>query len=198
VRILGSAPCAGMPNGDLMFQSKKTWVLIALLIAADQGVKLFINANFLGAAVPIAPPVLYFKPVFNTDYSWFASMLDITASKWLHVVIVGALLLIIILFYRFLNSRIGKTATVNSLFAFLFSGALCSLVDKVFWNGSLDFIMVNGLFTFDTKDVYISVFIGLVLLFLVQKNKTLAKIGNQRLAQQFFKELFSKKQKTAS
>jgi len=181
-----------------MFQSKKTWVLIALLIAADQGLKLYINANFLETAFPIAAPVLYFKPVFNTDYSWFASMLDLTASKWLHVVVVGAVMALIVLFYRFLNRRLGSTGTVNSLFAFLFSGALCSLIDKIFWNGSLDFIQISHLFIFDTKDAYISVFIGLVLLYLVLKNKTIAEIGNRRLVQDFFKELFSKKGKGAS
>jgi signal peptidase II len=180
-----------------MFKSKKTWVLIALLVAADQCVKLYINANLLGAALPIAPPVLFFKPVFNTDYSWFASMLDLSAGKWLHAAVVGFLILIITLFYRFINLRMGSRTAVNSLFAFLFSGALCSLLDKVFWNGSLDFILVNGLFTFDTKDVYISVFIGLVLLFLVLKNKTIAEMGEKRLPRQFLKELLPKKRKAA-
>ncbi len=175
-----------------MFASKKTWILIALLVAADQCVKLYINANFTGAFLPIAPPVLFFKPIFNTNYSWFASMLDLSASKWLHAAIVGFLLVIITLFYRYLNLRMGSRTAVNSLFAFLFSGALCSFLDKVLWNGSLDFIMLSSLFTFDAKDVYISVFIGLVLLFLVQKNKTLAEMGERRLPQQFMKELFSK------
>ncbi len=175
-----------------MFQNKKTWVLIAILIAADQGVKLFINAHFLGDTAPVFPPVLYFSPVFNTDYSWFASMLDLAVSKWLHAAVVGFLLVIITLFYRFLNLRLGRDTTVNILFAFLFSGAMCSLLDKVFWNGSLDFIMINGLFTFDMKDVYISVFIGLVLLFLLKKNKTLAQIGRRGLLKDFLRETFLK------
>lgn len=181
-----------------MFQSKKTWILIAVLIAADQGIKLFINASFLGSFSPIAPPVLYFRPVFNTDYSWFASMLNLEVSRWLHVALVGFLLVIIALFYAYLNRRIKKDGTVNILFAFLFSGALCSLLDKIFWNGSLDFILVSGLFTFDLKDVYISIFVGLVLLFLVQKNKTLSNIGALRLPQRFLNDLFVKKQKESS
>ncbi len=176
-----------------MFKSKQTWGLIAVLIAADQGIKLFINAHFLGESIPIFPPVLYFQPVFNTDYSWFASMLDLEASKWLHAALVGILLAIITLFYRYLNARMEKKGAVNILFAFLFSGALCSLLDKVFWNGSLDYILIRGFFTFDTKDVYISVFVGLLLLFLVQKNEALAEIGRRRLVQQFIRDPFGKK-----
>jgi len=177
-----------------MFQDKKTWILIAILITADQGVKLFINANFLGNTAAIFPPVLYFSPVFNTDYSWFASMLDLTVSKWLHAAAVGLLIVILTLFYRFLNLRLGRDHTVNTLFAFLFSGAFCSLLDKIFWNGSLDFIMLNGLFIFDMKDVYISVFIGLLLLFLLKKNHTLSQIGRHGLLKDFAKKTFLKKQ----
>jgi signal peptidase II len=175
-----------------MLKSKQTWALIAVLVAADQGIKLFINANFLGESIPILPLVLYFQPVFNTDYSWFASMLDLSASKWLHAALVGVLLAIITLFYRYLNTRMERKSAVNILFAFLFSGALCSLLDKVFWNGSLDYILIRGFFTFDTKDVYISVFIGLILLFLVKKNKALAEIGRRRLVQKFIRDPFGK------
>jgi signal peptidase II len=67
-----------------------------------------------------------------------------------------------------------------------------SLVDKIFWNGSLDFIQLQILFTFDTKDVYISVFIGLVLLFLVQNNQILKQIGTREVLQGFANQ-FKKK-----
>ena len=143
-----------------MFKSKWTWIVIAILIIADQGIKLYINAYYLGVALPVLPPVLYFRPIFNTDYSWFASMLDLSLSKWLHVALVGILLALIVLFYRHLQNRLSKNNTVNVLFAFLFSGALCSLLDKIFWNGSLDFVLIQSMFTFDIKDVYISIFVG--------------------------------------
>lgn len=38
-----------------------------------------------------------------------------------------------------------------------FAGSLCSLIDKVFWGGSLDFIQIPKLFTFDLKDCYLSI-----------------------------------------
>ena len=41
-------------------------------------------------------------------------------------------------------------------FVFLFCGALCSLIDKVFYGGSLDFIGISNLFIADIKDIYIN------------------------------------------
>ena len=179
--------------GCTMFKSKTTWIIIALLVAADQGIKLVINGHYLGAALPILPPVLYFNPIFNTNYSWFASMMDLSLSRWLYAALAAVLITFIALFYRYLQNRLPKNNTVNTLFAFLFPGAFCSLLDKIFWNGSLDFILVQNLFTFDTKDVYISIFIGLVLLFIVQKNKILKQIGTREILQGFADQFSSKK-----
>ena len=41
-------------------------------------------------------------------------------------------------------------------FLFILSGALCSLIDKIFYGGSLDFIGISNLFIADIKDLYIS------------------------------------------
>ena len=52
-------------------------------------------------------------------------------------------------------------------FIFMFSGGLCSLIDKVFYGGSLDFIGIGDLFIADIKDIYINLgilfFIALML-----------------------------------
>ena len=41
-------------------------------------------------------------------------------------------------------------------FVFIFTGALCSFIDKVFYGGSLDFIGISDLFIADFKDIYIN------------------------------------------
>lgn len=173
-----------------MFKSKTTWLAVALLMALDQGAKLFISAHFaMDQALPILPPVLYFCPTLNTSYTWVSSMLDISLSKWIYIAMVALLLVLILLFYRYLQNSLAKNNTVNALFAFLFAGAACSLIDKLFWNGSLDFIQLRPLFTFDTKDVYVSVFIGLLLLFLVLGNPVLKQVGSRSVLQGFLKPL---------
>lgn len=37
------------------------------------------------------------------------------------------------------------------------AGSLCSLIDKLFWGGSLDFLQIPTLFIFDLKDCYLTV-----------------------------------------
>ena len=52
-------------------------------------------------------------------------------------------------------------------FLFILSGALCSLIDKIFYGGSLDFIGISNLFIADIKDLYINLglFFFIVLIY---------------------------------
>lgn len=139
--------------------SKKVWINILLLIILEQCIKIVINDNFLNRKVPIIPHYLYFQPMFNRDYSWFNSMLQLNVGKWIHIVLVASMLTLIYLFYRYLNKQLLTSKIINGMFVFIFSGATCSLIDKVLWNGSLDYIYVKGFFTFDLKDIYILMFL---------------------------------------
>lgn len=142
------------------------WIFTLILIVIEQGIKVVININYLEANIPILAPWVYFKPMFNRDYSWLNSMLQLGVGKWVHIMIVSAIILMVFLFYNFVSMRLETTLLVDSTFALLFSAAICSLIDKVIWDGSLDYIFINGFFTFDLKDVYINICIGLVLLIL--------------------------------
>jgi len=164
---------------------KPIWIGIFLLIAIEQIIKIIIYNNFFDKRFAILPPVLYFEPMFNRHYSWFNSMLKISNSKGLHISVVAIMIILVILFYRFLNKRVGNVKIINIMFAFLFSGATCSLIDKVFWDGSLDYIMLKGFFTFDLKDLYIDVFIGLMILSLFIKNDELKQIDDKALLKDF-------------
>jgi signal peptidase II len=172
-----------------------TWILATSLIALDQIIKLFINHNFLGKTYPIIPPALYFEPMFNTSYSWYNSMLGLGVGKWSHVVIVGLLMVIIYFFFRFRNIRYGVKTIINVGFAFIFAGATCSLIDKIFWNGSLDYIMVNGFFTFDLKDVYINVFCGFLIISLFKHNWAVIPDEERGVFKDFVKYMLGKQDK---
>jgi len=173
-------------NKSIMkIKNKKTWISVFILITIEQTIKIVINNNFLNKRFSILPPLLYFEPMFNRHYSWFNSMLQLGIGKWVHIALVGAMIILIYLFYQFLNKRFGANKVVNVMFAFIFSGAICSLVDKVFWNGSLDYILVNGLFTFDLKDVYINIFSGLLILMVFLKNKVLKNIDDKNVLKDF-------------
>ena len=158
-------------------KDNKIWLGIAALIALEQGIKLIINRFFLSVSVPIVPPILYFEPMFNRHYSWFNSMLRLGDSKWVHIGIVGFLIVLLFLFYRYVKGRIKSRRIVDVMFAFLFAGALCSFVDKVFWDGSLDYIRLTGFFTFDLKDLYINTFNGILIYLLIFRSRYIDEIG---------------------
>lgn len=175
----------------MKIQNKRTCLGVLLLVSIEQVIKIVIYNNFLDKKSPILPPLLYFKPMFNRDYSWFNSMLQLGISKWIHISVVAIMSILIYLFYKYLNKQFGTNKIIDIMYTFIFSGAICSLIDKIFWNGSLDYILVSGFFTFDLKDVYINVFIGLLILSLLLKNKVLSQI-DENIVKNFTKYILRK------
>lgn len=175
---------------------KSSWIriigLTALLTLIEQGIKIYINANHLTKTVPILPPWLYFSPMFNRDYSWFNSMLKLGISKWVHVASVMVLIGFLLSIYLFVRHEKQNTGLVDVLFSVIFSGALCSLIDKVFWDGSLDYILVKGFFTFDLKDVYVNIFIFLLIAMMLFNYRGLQKMDDKK-AWQHYKNFIQKK-----
>lgn len=175
----------------MKFDNRNTWISVFALIVVEQLIKIIIYNNFFEKRFAILPPILYFEPKFNRHYSWFNSMIGLENSKWIHIILVLFLAILILLFYQFLRKEQVKSKYINVMFAFLFSGAICSLIDKVFWDGSLDYILLNGFFTFDLKDVYLNVFNGLLILLALINNKTLEKIDNKIVFKDFAKYILS-------
>lgn len=167
--------------------TKRIWIITLVLIAIEQGMKLVIHGNYLDLNLPILSPWLYFSPVFNRDYSWLNSMLQLGVGKWVHIVLVSVILFLLYLFYKFLNRDTATTALPDTMFAFIFSGAICSLIDKLFWNGSLDYIALTGFFTFDLKDVYINVFNGLLIFMLLIDYKGLKRVNTNDVIKEFIR-----------
>lgn len=151
-------------------KNKLTWLCIAVLVGVEQLIKVIINAFYLNDSFAILSPFLYFMPFFNRYYSWFNSILQIGSSKWVHILFVAVMTVLMLLFYRYLRKNYETGRYINAMFLFLFSGTVCSLLDKVIWNGSLDYILLNGFFIFDLKDIYIDVFIVLLLLSLFKRD----------------------------
>jgi signal peptidase II len=175
----------------MKIKNKYTWAAVFLLVATEQGIKVGINYYFLDTRIPILTPILYFEPMFNRDYSWINSMFQLGIGKGIHIAIVVIMAIIIYLFYQYLDEQSITGNILNVLYAFLFSGTVCSLIDKVFWDGSLDYILVSGFFTFDLKDVYINIFIWLLILSLLLRNKALMQIDDH-VARGFAKYILRK------
>lgn len=171
---------------------KKFILLTSFLVFIEQIIKLIINENYLDVFAPIIKPILYFRPMFNRDYSWINSLFQLGVGKWIHVASVLIISVLVILVYNYISFKNKNTKIVSTAFAFLLAGGLCSLIDKIFWNGSLDYIYLSGQFTFDLKDAYINIFIGLVVIMFIKDHQNLRTKDDDKLVSNFLKYLFKK------
>ncbi len=146
-----------------MKKSNKGFISISILVLVEQIIKLIINHNFLDLDVAIIPGLVYFSPLFNRDYSWINNLFDLGIGKIFHIIMVVLILVLLYLFYNYAFNKKLKSKAFYLSYLFIMSGAICSLIDKVFWDGSLDYIYLKGLFTFDLKDAYISMFVVIVI-----------------------------------
>lgn len=174
-------------------KNKKLGISIVILIIVEQLIKIIINNNFLNMKIGIIPPFVYFEPMFNRHYSWINSLFDLGFGRIFHIVLVLFILSFVYSVYKYIKSIIGESKLLDLSYVFIMAGAICSLIDKVFWNGSLDYIYLRGLFTFDLKDVYISLYVVLIIYGMIFKKESLEKIDEENLVKNYILFLKSKK-----
>ena len=161
--------------------------LTALLLIIEQSIKIFIYSKHMDSNIPIVDNLLYLKPMFNRDYSWINSLFSLGISKAAHIILVGGIVVLVSLIYAFIRHKKQDTPLISTAFAFIVAGGLCSFIDKIFWDGSLDYIYLVNYFTFDLKDVYVNVFIGLVILMFVIDHQGFRSKDSDHLHKDFFK-----------
>lgn len=166
--------------------SKRKFIgLICLLILIDQGIKLYISHYLINKNFSIIGDYVQFKPHLNTDYSWINSLFELGIGQIAHIVVVILIILLMYIAYKFIKTKYNANQLVDLLFIFVFSGAICSLIDKVFWGGSLDYILFKGLFIFDLKDVYNTIFQVIVISMVIFNYKGIKDVSDKQLYQDF-------------
>lgn len=138
----------------------RTFIVLMLL---DQGIKIIIKSFFFESQFTIINEFLYFTPIINKDGSWINARFDTGFSfAFLIAINIIALVLFAEIYRYFVYCNNNKSSFFeDACFLFIFSGALCSLIDKLFYGGSLDFMNLGQLFVADIKDIYIN--LGLFL-----------------------------------
>lgn len=128
------------------------------LMVLDQGSKIIIKQLFFNDNATIINDILYFNPIINTEGSWINARFNTGISFTILIVINLLALFLFIEIYRYYlhSNNDAKSFHEDMCFLFIFSGALCSLIDKLFYGGSLDFIGIGNLFVADIKDIYIN------------------------------------------
>jgi len=147
------------------FTKKGLIKIFAVLMIIEQGIKIVIKKYFFNQYFEIIPGFLSFDPIINTDGSWLNARFG--AGVGFNTLIILNLVSLFLFYavYKFYLSRNEKVFWIDASFLFVLSGALCSLIDKVFYGGSLDYIGISNLFIADLKDIYIN--IGLLCLIIL-------------------------------
>ena len=139
------------------FSIKKVFSIFAILMIIDQGIKIIIKRFFFNDYFEIIPKFLSFDPIINTEGSWLNARFGFGVSFPLLIFINALALILFLELYRYYIHKGNKDFWADLCFIFISAGALCSLIDKIFYGGSLDFIGISDLFIADIKDIYINI-----------------------------------------
>lgn len=124
----------------------------------DQITKRIISHFFMTADIDLIGTYLRFTPVQNTKFSYAGHFIKILSNNWILIVFNVMIIFLFISGYLFYKTKRKHTSfSVKLIMIFGLAGSLCSLADKLFWGGSLDFFQIPGAFVFDLKDVYLTV-----------------------------------------
>lgn len=174
------------------FGSKVVALIFIVLMLIDQGIKIIIKFFFFNNYIEIIKGFLSFDPIINTDGSWLNARFGLNFGFSILIILNALAIILFIELYRYYLSKGNKDYWGDMSFLFISTGALCSLIDKVFYGGSLDFIGISNLFIADIKDIYINLgilfFIMLIYIkgyFKEEENSTLKDDWNS--IKQFFR-----------
>ncbi len=139
------------------FNSNVLVILFSFLLLFDQGIKILIKLLWFNNDFPIISSLLYFRPIINTEGSWLNARFGTSVNFPILITINILAILIFIEVYRYYLYKGNKDFWADMCFIFVCCGATCSLIDKIFYGGSLDFIGISNLFIADVKDLYINI-----------------------------------------
>lgn len=138
------------------FKSNILLLLFLFFFLLDQGIKILIKFLWFNNDFPIINGMLYFRPIINTDGSWLNARFGTSVSFPILITLNILAIFIFIEVFRYYLHKGNKDFWSDMCFIFVTCGAICSLIDKVFYGGSLDFIGISNLFIADIKDLYIN------------------------------------------
>ncbi len=134
------------------------WIFLLAALALDQGIKAYLfSLEWESISVPIIEPVFYLEPTQNTlgSYLWVLLKLK-QGSHLLNIILFSLVGIIFIEVWRFYVSRKRNSFWINGFIHLFLAGLLANLIDNAFWGGSLDYITIKPFYTFDLKDLYIT------------------------------------------
>lgn len=99
-----------------------------------------------------------FNPVQNTKLSYAGNFYHVLSNLWVLISLNIFIIFIMISGYSFYKTKNEQTShSVKVIMNCGLAGAICSLIDKAFWGGSLDFLQIHNFFICDLKDCYLTI-----------------------------------------
>ncbi len=164
-----------------LFKVRKgiNWIFLALAVGCDQGIKAWLfSLEWESISIPLIKPVFFIEPTQNTLGSYLWVLLGLKeGSHLLNIILFSLIGILFIEIWRFYVSRKRNSFWINGFIHLFLAGLLANLIDNAFWGGSLDYITIKPFYTFDLKDLYIT----LCELFLITElidNKLLKRFLN--------------------
>jgi signal peptidase II len=129
-----------------------------LAVAVDQGIKTYLfSLEWEAISIPLIQPVFYIQPTQNTLGSYLWVLLGLKqGSHLLNIILFSLIGILFIEVWRFYVARKRNSFWINGFIHLFLAGLAANLIDNAFWGGSLDYITIKPFYTFDLKDLYIT------------------------------------------
>ena len=134
------------------------WIFLVLAIAVDQGIKAYLfSLEWESISIKLIEPVFYIEPTQNTLGSYLWVLLGLKqGSHLLNIILFSLIGIVFIEVWRFYVLRKRNSFWINGFIHLFLAGLGANLIDNAIWGGSLDYITIKPFYTFDLKDLYIT------------------------------------------
>lgn len=128
---------------------------ILTLITVDLFTKVIIFFNFMDLNFSILNGNFGFNPFINREQiSIFNSLFNLGVSTNGLIIINVVVLVLLCLLYAWMKAVFGTDKHVVAIFVLFISAVICSIVDKLLLDGSLDYLLMIR-WICDLKDIYL-------------------------------------------
>ncbi|MDO5518380.1 MAG: signal peptidase II [Clostridium sp.] len=128
---------------------------VILLVLIDLLIKLIIHFDFMEMRFTLFNFKIGFKPYLNKEQlAIFNNELPTSINKLILIALLVVVLIIWLLLYNELKDKAYFNSYLELTYVFSFAGMLCALMDKLFFDGSLDYILLY-VKIIDLKDLYL-------------------------------------------
>lgn len=134
------------------------WIFLLVAVGIDQGIKTYLfSLNWESISIPLIEPVFYIEPTQNTLGSYLWVLLGLKeGSHLLNIILFSLIGILFVEVWRFYVKRKRNSFWINGFIHLFLAGLAANLIDNAFWGGSLDYITIRPFYTFDLKDLYIT------------------------------------------